>query len=87
MEDFDLESAEKPESFEAVIAILDGHFQYDSRVQLPSDFDSYFGLQRRQGQTLLSYVTSHSEMNKKLEKHGVTLPTSVQGWHFCVSVV
>ena len=42
LEDFDLESAEKPESFEAVIAILDGHFQYDSRVQLPSDFDSYF---------------------------------------------
>ena len=81
LEDFDLETAEKPESFNAVIKILDGHFEYDSRVQLPSDFDGYFGLQRRQGQTLLSYVSDHTEMHKKLEKHGVSLPTSVQGWH------
>ena len=81
LEDIDLETAEKPESFNAVIKILDGHFEYDSRVQLPSDFDGYFGLQRRQGQTLLSYVSDHTEMHKKLEKHGVSLPTSVQGWH------
>eukprot|EP00435_Cladocopium_sp_Y103_P073850 s421_g45.t1 len=81
LEDFDLDTAEKPESFAAVIKILDAHFEYDSRVQLPSDFDGYFNLQRKQGQTLLSYVSDHSEMHKKLEKHGVSLPTAVQGWH------
>lgn len=79
---FDLETAETPGSFEAVIKILDGHFEYDARVQLPSDFDGYFGLQRRQGQTLLSYVSGHAEMHKELVKHGVSLPTAVQGWNF-----
>eukprot|EP00435_Cladocopium_sp_Y103_P011780 s1452_g3.t1 len=81
LEDFDLETVEKPESFQAIIKILDAHFEYDSRVQLPADFDGYFNLQRKQGQTLLSYVSDHAEMHRKLEKHGVSLPTAVQGWH------
>eukprot|EP00435_Cladocopium_sp_Y103_P055307 s1238_g18.t1 len=73
------EEAEKPESFATIIKSLDAHFkQYDARVQLPSDFDGYFNLQRKQGQTLLSYVSDHSGMHKKLEN---SLPSAVQGWH------
>ena len=81
VEDFNLDECEKESAFESIIKLLDGHFEYDTRVQLPSDFDGYFGLQRKPGQTLLAYVSDHAELHKKLEKHGVSLPTAVQGWH------
>ena len=46
-----------------------------------SNFDGYIGLSRRAGQTLLSFVTAHDELNRRLEKHNVALPDAVQGWH------
>ena len=61
-----------------MISILN---EYDTRVQLPSDFDGYIGLSRRAGQTLLSFITEHDELNWRLEKHKVALPDAVQGWH------
>ena len=81
VEDFDIALAEKETAFQDILKILDKHFQYDERVQLPSDFDAYFGLSRRQGQTLLSYVSDHEDQLKKLIKHGINLPEAVQGWH------
>ena len=81
VEDFDIALAEKDTAFSDILKLLDKHFQYDDRVQLPSDFDAYFGLSRRQGQTLLSYVSDHEDQLKKLDRHGVKLPESVQGWH------
>ena len=81
LEDFDIADAEKETAFPDVLKILDKHFQYDDRVQLPSDFDAYFGLSRKQGQTLLNYVTDHDDQLKKLERHGIQLPAAVQGWH------
>lgn len=69
VEDFNLDECEKESAFESIIKLLDGHFEYDTRVQLPSDFDGYFGLQRKPGQTLLAYVSDHAELHKKLEKH------------------
>ena len=78
VEDFNLDDCEKATALDSIIKLLDGHFEYDTRVQLPSDFD---GLTRKPGQTLLSYVSDHAELHKKLEKHGVSLPTAVQGWH------
>eukprot|EP00435_Cladocopium_sp_Y103_P035039 s1888_g9.t1 len=61
------------------LKILDKAFEYDSTVQLPSDFDKYFsGLQRRPGQTLLDYTREHDHL---YNNHGVTLPSKVQGWH------
>ena len=80
VEDYDLNDVEKPDSFDRLIKLLDVHFEYDSKVQLPSDFDGYFTMSRRSGQTLLSYVTEHGELHKKLERHGVSLPNKVQGW-------
>ena len=81
VEDFNLDDCEKTTAFDSIIKLLDGHFEYDSRVQLPADFDGYFGLSRKPGQTLLSFISDHAEMHKKLEKHGVSLPSAVQGWH------
>ena len=80
VEDYDLNDVEKPDSFDRLIKLLDVHFEYDSKVQLPGDFDGYFTMSRRSGQTLLSYVTEHGELHKKLERHGVSLPNKVQGW-------
>ena len=81
VEDFDVSKAEEDNAFQDLMKLLDQHFEYDSRVQLPSDFDGYFNLSRRAGQTLLSFVTEHDELNRRLEKHNVTLPDAVQGWH------
>ena len=81
VEDFDLSKVEEPDAFKEVLAILDKAFQYDARVQLPSDFDGYFShLSRRPGQTLLQYVTEHDEKLRKVEAHGIQLPPEVQGW-------
>ena len=44
MEDFDVTTTEKEGSFEGILKTLDQHFENDSRVQLPADFDAYFGL-------------------------------------------
>ena len=73
VEDFDVSKDEEE--------LLDGHFQYDDRAQLPVDFDNYFSLTRKPNQTLLSFVSDHDEYHRKLEKHNVTLPNAVQGWH------
>ena len=81
VEDFDVSKAEDESSFAELLKLLDGHFQYDDRVQLPADFDGYFGLSRKPNQTLLSFVSDHDECHRKLEKHNVSLPDAVQGWH------
>ena len=80
LEDFPLKDLELESTCNAVLKILDGAFQYDDRVQLPSDFEAYFmRFQRRAGQTLLAYCTEHEELIKRLDRHKVTLPTTVQG--------
>ena len=81
VEDFDVTKAEEESAFDGLLKLLDGHFQYDDRVQLPVDFDNYFSLTRKPNQTLLSFVSDHDEYHRKLEKHNVTLPDAVQGWH------
>ena len=81
LEDFPLKDLELESTFNSVLKILDAAFQYDDRVQLPSDFENYFmKFQRRGGQTLLAYCTEHEELIKRLDRHKVTLPTTVQGW-------
>ena len=81
LEDFPLKDLELESTFNAVLKVLDAAFQYDDRVQLPSDFEAYFmRFQRRGGQTLLAYCTEHEELIKRLDPHKVTLPATVQGW-------
>ena len=80
-EDFSIDKAEDPEALTEIMKILDGSFHYDSNVEMPADFSSYFeNLARKPGQTLLSFVTEHDDRLKQIEKHGVRLPTQVQGW-------
>ena len=44
VEDFNLDDAGKDNAWRDILKNLDAAFQYDSRVQLPNDFDSYFNL-------------------------------------------
>ena len=82
VEHFDLDTAEDADSFQKRLGALDMSFQYDAKTELPSDFAAYFEYQgRRSGQTILQYITEMDERLRKLEKHGVQLPTEVQGWH------
>ena len=81
-ETYDISDAEKDGAFDKMVKTMDKAFEYDNRVQLPNDFDRYFGgLQRKPGESLLQYVTNHDECYRKLEDHKVTLPVTVQGWH------
>lgn len=81
LEDFPLADLESKTTFQSALKILDSAFQYDDRVQLPSDFEAYLmKFQRRVGQTLLAYCTEHDELLKRLDRHKVTLPTKVQDW-------
>ena len=79
LESFDVTKLDEEKSFDMVI-VLDSAFQYDARVGLPVDFDNYFGLSRKPGTTLLSYVTDHDEKYRKVNEHGVKLPDQLQGW-------
>eukprot|EP00435_Cladocopium_sp_Y103_P026681 s2681_g6.t1 len=82
VEDFDLEKAKEETAFKDILSLLDAAFQYDSKVEMPADFSSYFeSTGRRAGQTLLQFITDHDERLRRLEKHGVKLPAEVQGWH------
>ena len=84
-EAYDLEDLEKKpadQHFDKLLKLLDAAFEYDSRVQLPADFDRYFvSLQRKPGQTLLQYVTEHDECLRRLSDHKIDLRKAVQGWH------
>ena len=82
VEDYDLEKAGTPTAFNDILTMLDTAFKYDSKVEMPADFAAYFEhLGRRSGQSLLQYVTDHDDRLRRLEKHGIQLPSEVQGWH------
>ena len=85
VEAYDLEDLEKKpadQHFEKILKLLDTAFEYDSRMQLPADFDRYFvHLQRKPGQTLLQFVTEHDKCLRRLSDHKIDLPKAVQGWH------
>ena len=82
MEDYDLNKVNDPQAFEKILSQLDAVFQYDDKVEMPSDFTAYFDTAgRRPGQTLLQFVTEHDEKLRRLEKHKVQLPAEVQGWY------
>ena len=86
MEDFPLADLESKKTFQSALKILDSAFQYDDRVQLPSDFEAYFmKFQRRVGQTLLAYCTEHDELLRRLDRHKVTCrPRCRTGCFFAV---
>ena len=81
VENFDLSKVDKDDSFDNILKILDSAFKYDNRVMLPQDFDGYFShLSRKPGETLLSFVTEHDEKLRKIEEHGIKIPSEIQGW-------
>ena len=82
VENYDIEKCDETGAFGEILKLLDAAFQYDPRVELPSDFNSYFNaLQRAPGQTILQYITEHDDRLRRLDRHGINLPSEVQGWH------
>ena len=53
LENFDVATAEGENAFDDIMKKLDQHFQYDDRVHLPGDFDAYFGMSRKSGQSIM----------------------------------
>ena len=81
VENFDLAKIDGDGTFDELLKVLDKAFNYDARVRLPQDFDAYFThLSRRPGETLLNYVTDHDEKLRKIEEHGIQIPSEIQGW-------
>ncbi|CAE7489168.1 GIP [Symbiodinium natans] len=72
---------DKENGFDLVLAELDKAFRYDNRVEMPRAIDKYFyALQRRPDQTLLQYTGEARDAVRELEKHGIALPSEVQGY-------
>ena len=69
VEDFNLDDAGKDTAFRDILKKLDSAFQYDARVQLPSDFDNYFNMQRTPGQQPMTSSTA-----------GLEITTSISRW-------
>ena len=67
--------------FEKTLQILDAAFKYDSRVEAPRALENFFyNTSRRPEQTLLSYCTEHRERLREVEKHGIKVADSINGW-------
>ena len=79
VEDFDLEKASHPTAFTDILTMLDTAFKYDSKVELPSDFSAYFEtLNRRNGQSLLQFVTDHDDrLRRSKYKDGTCWPNPI----------
>ena len=74
-------ASEAEDGFGMILAELDKTFKYDDQVEMPRAFEKFFyGVSRRDGQTLLNYVADHREALTEVEKHGVQIPDKVAGW-------
>ena len=48
---------------------------------MPRAFEKFFfGLRRREGQTMINYVADHREALAEVEKHGIRIADKVAGW-------
>jgi len=67
LEDFDVSTTEGENTFSDLMKKLDQYFQYDNRIRLPGDFDAYFGMSRKSGQSIMEYVMLHNKYNRRLQ--------------------
>ena len=73
--------ADDATGFEKTLKILDAAFKYDSRVEAPRALENFFyNTNRRPEQTLLAYCTEHRERLREVEKHGIQISDSINGW-------
>ena len=72
---------EDPSGFDKTLELLDKAFRYDARVEMPRALEKFFySIGRKADQTLLNYVSDHTEALREVEKHGIKLPDNVSGW-------
>ena len=74
-------ASEAEDGFMLILKELDKTFQYDDQAEMPRAFEKFFyGVNRREGQTLINYVADHREYLMEVEGHGVQIPDKVAGW-------
>lgn len=74
-------AAEAEDGFMMILTELDKTFKYDHQVEMPRAFERFFfGLHRREGQTMINYVADHREALAEVEKHGISIADKVAGW-------
>ena len=77
-----VEDFEKETASDTILELLDKAFSYDNRVQMPQDFENFFthGV-RKPGATMLQlFCAEFDEKFRKVQAHGVKLPSQVLGW-------
>ena len=68
-------------AFDTILELLDKAFAYDNRVQMPQDFENFFSYGvRKPGATMLQFCAEFDEKFRKVQAHGVKLPSQVLGW-------
>jgi hypothetical protein len=74
-------AAEAEDGFMMILTELGKTFKYDDQVEMPRAFERFFfGLHRREGQTMINYVADHREALAEVEKHGISIADKVAGW-------
>ena len=80
-EDIDLKDLEQENGIDILLRRLDKQWKYDEKVETPGIFDAFFfKLQRRQGQSLLEYVTEFHQALRDVQRLKIDLPEQITGW-------
>ena len=70
--------AKEEGAFDLILNELDSTFRYNEDVEMPRAFEKFFyGVSRKDGQTLINYMADHREALMEVEKHGVKVPDKV----------
>ena len=75
-----LETSEKP--FDLITKLLDGLYQYEELVEVPSRCEEFFqDFSRNKGEDMQSYLVRHMTMMKRMKEVKVEIPKLLAGWH------
>ena len=75
-----LEASEKP--FDVITKLLDGLYQYEELVEVPSRCEEFFQeFSRTKGEDMQSYLVRHMTMMKRMKEIKVEIPKLLAGWH------
>ena len=76
-----LEASDKP--FDTITKLLDGLYQYEELVEVPSRCEEFFQeFSRNKGEDMQSYLVRHMTMMKRMKEIKVEIPKLLAGWHF-----
>ena len=75
-----LEASDKP--FDTITKLLDGLYQYEELVEVPSRCEEFFQeFSRNEGEDMQSYLVRHMTMMKRMKEIKVEILKLLAGWH------